>query len=249
MGLAESRHRQIEQMRINDLMQLVPESGNSVLDVGARDGYLSIRLAEFFDSVTALDLTEPSIDHQKIRCVAGDVTCFDFADNTFDVVFCAEVLEHIPAPGLQKACAELIRVARQSVIIGVPYQQDIRIGRTTCISCGRKNPPWGHANRFDTNRLQQLFSGMTVTKTSFVGVNDDATNALSCWLMDLAGNPYGTYEQDEPCLYCYAKLHMPPTRNLPQKILTKLACYINNLQKPLIKPHANWIHLLFVKES
>jgi len=97
-------------------------------------------LVELFDEVTALDLEKPTISHDKIACVQGDIINLDFDDNTFDLVFCAEVLEHIPPHLLERATSELSRVSREFLLIGVPYKQDIRVGRTTCYSCGAKNP-------------------------------------------------------------------------------------------------------------
>ncbi len=40
------------------------------------------------------------IDHPRVEAVQGDVTALQFADNEFDAILCAEVLEHIPEPGL-----------------------------------------------------------------------------------------------------------------------------------------------------
>ena len=113
-------------------------NGKSALDIGARDGHFSVLLTELFGDVTALDLEKPTVSHNKITCVKGDITSLDFDDNTFDLVFCAEVLEHIPPHLLKKATFELSRVSREFLLIGVPYKQDIRVGRTTCYSCGEK---------------------------------------------------------------------------------------------------------------
>lgn len=223
MDLTDYRNKDIEKDRTSDLMALIP--GNcqgSSLDIGARDGWFSRLLSEKFDSVTALDLEKPLINLSRVQCVKGDVTNLDFADNVFDLVFCAEVLEHIPSKQLGKACSEIVRVAKKYIAIGVPYQQDIRIGRTKCYSCGKKNPPWGHMNSFDEHSLRQLFPLCTVQKISFVGENKEYTNALSVFLMDLAGNPYGTYHQEEPCVYCGAKLKRPSARNILQNFLPSL---------------------------
>lgn len=244
------RNSPYEQERINHLIGLLHNKGDTVLDVGARDGYIAIMLTNLFSSVTALDLDKPHIKHDKIRCVKGDITsCLDFPDEFFDVVLCAEVLEHIPPNNLIKACLELIRVAKRYVLVGVPYKQDIRVGRTTCYMCGNRNPPWGHVNAFDEKRLKQLFSGMEVEKISYVGQGDSRTNCVSAFLMDLAGNPYGTYNQEEPCVHCAVKLRVPPARNLLQKLLTRCAYYGNVIQNLFINPQANWIHVLFVKPS
>lgn len=247
VDLQEYRESDAEQSRTRDLLGLIPESGQSSLDIGARDGYFSRLLAGRFDAVVALDLEQPKIEHEKIQCVKGDVTDLEFDDNTFDFVFCAEVLEHIPGGQLATACSELSRVTKRFLLVGVPYQQDIRTGRTTCSECGGYSPPWGHVNRFDEDYLRQLFPELRVRRTSFVGKAHDVTNAFSVWLMDLAGNPYGTYMQDEACTHCGSEITGPSERNLVQKVLTKISWNITSLQRTMSKPHPNWIHVLFEK--
>jgi hypothetical protein len=244
MSLEKYRASSLEQARTEDILRLIPSSGNIALDMGARDGHFSKLLAEKFNSVVALDLEVPSIKHSRIRCVKGDVLSLNFDDAYFDFVFCAEVLEHIPPLALKKACLELARVSKDYLLIGVPYKQDIRVGRTTCYSCGGKNPPWGHVNTFDENRLKQLFPQYGIEKISFVGKSNATTNLLSTFLMDLAGNPYGTYDQDEPCIHCGKKLVPPPNRTLFKKVITKSAFYAKKLS---YCTHSNWIHVLFRK--
>jgi len=248
-ALTDYRNSEKEKVRASDLMELIPEGleGNC-LDVGARDGWFSILLAQKFQRVMALDLKKPEIDHSRVECVKGDVTNLEFDSSFFELVFCSEVLEHIyPPRQLTKACSELQRVASKYIIIGVPYKQDIRLGRTRCLECGKKNPPWGHVNRFDEARLKELFPLCSINKISFVGVNRECTNALSVVLMDLAGNPYGTYDQEEPCVHCGAKLSCPPPRNLFQKGMTRFAVILRDMQKGLYREHPNWIHVLFEK--
>src|ERR1700681_778186 len=117
--LAGYRNSPAEIARARDLMDIVPKNLSTVLDIGARDGHFSHLLTEHFESVTALDLTMPQFHFDRVLPVQGDATKLQFPDNYFDVVFCAEVLEHIPA--LDEACSEIARVARHAVVIGVPY--------------------------------------------------------------------------------------------------------------------------------
>ena len=65
--------------------------------------------------------------------VAGDATKFEFACNSFDCVFCTEVLEHIPE--LQRACNEIVRIARHEIIVGVPFEQDPRVRALYDLNC------------------------------------------------------------------------------------------------------------------
>lgn len=236
-----------EERRIRTLLGLIPGKAPSVLDIGARDGYISVQLTDFFDSVTALDLEKPRIAHDRVACVQGDVTDLRFPDRSFHTVFCSEVLEHIPPALLQRACDEVRRVAQEYIIIGVPYRQDLRFGRTTCYTCGRKNPPWGHVNTFDEKKVMSLFSGASCERVSFHGENTEYTNFLSTFLMDLAGNPYGDYAQLEPCIHCGNRLKPPPERTILQKIYTRSAVYINRLQSYLVRHHPIWINVLLKK--
>ena len=245
--MAAYRDTTLERERISDLMNIMPKGHDSVLDVGARDGNLSRLLTEHFASVTALDLEKPSIAHDRIACVEGDVTRLELASDSFDVVLCAEVLEHIPGKGLEQACCELIRVAKSHVVIGAPYRQDIRLGRTTCQSCGRGNPPWGHVNVFDERRLTELFLPLRKAGVTFVGSSRSRTNALSSWSMDVAGNPWGTYDQEEVCIHCGQDIGKPAERNLAQKLCSRLAFSLNAAQSRFISARPGWIHMVFDK--
>jgi hypothetical protein len=247
MDLVEYRNSEREQARVRDLVELLPIGHKFVLDVGARDGFISKLLVDHFSVVTALDLEQLTIEHERIQCVQGDITALDFPDATFDLVFCAEVLEHLPTHLLKTACLELARVSKDYVLIGVPYRQDIRVGRTTCNSCGKANPPWGHVNTFDQIKLAKLFPEFSVAKESFVGMTDSRTNNFSRALLDIAGNPYGTYSQEEPCIHCGKKLSAPPARTFAQKVATRAAYMAMKAQSVFVKPQPIWIHQLLRK--
>jgi hypothetical protein len=236
-----------ESARIADLCALIPRGRATLLDVGARDGRVSARLAPYFESITALDLERPAFELPNVVTVAGDACDLRFPDETFDVALCAEVLEHIPPERLERACREIARVAKHEVVIGVPYRQDLRVGRTTCGHCGRKNPPWGHLNVFDEGRIRALFGPLRMTRTNLVGAGCHRTNALSALLLDLAGNPWGSYSQQEPCVHCGERLTAPASRNPAEKILGRIAVRLNHVQERISAPSPGWMHVLFKK--
>lgn len=49
VDLKAYRESKNEKERIGDLFRLIPERGSEALDIGARDGFLSLKLAERFD--------------------------------------------------------------------------------------------------------------------------------------------------------------------------------------------------------
>jgi hypothetical protein len=226
--LQKYRASDLEKARASDLLEILPKSRATVLDIGVREGFFSKLLAAHFDSVTALDLERPAFEHPGVVTVAGDETQLTFPDAAFDCVFCAEVLEHVRE--LRKACLEIVCIARHEIVIGVPFEQDIRVGRTTCGNCGKVSPPWGHVNSFDETRLLKLFANCRLVSKSFVGTTKEATNPLSMALMDMAGNPWGTYDETSTCPYCSAGLRAPGARRkLRSKICSAVAHRINRM--------------------
>jgi len=251
MDLGEYRYQKKEQERIENLIEIIPKTNRTILEIGARDGYLSKKLTDFFYPVVALDLQNPKIEHPGVICIEGNVTKLQFNDNSFDCILCSEVLEHIPPSGLHQACDELIRVAKHHIIVGVPFEQEIRIGRTTCANCEAKNPPYGHVNVFSKKKLENLFNGLRLERFDLIGREHRiSTNFLSVLLMDFAGNPFGTYGQEEPCIECNGKiLPINPKRPLWRKFSSKMSFILTNFQNAFnpkkFKPI--WIHMVFSK--
>ena len=184
------RNSPTERVRTAELLDLLPRGRSTVLEIGARDGYHTRLLTQMFDAVTTIDLSKPLFDIPRVTPLKGNVTQLSFPDRSFDCVLCSEVLEHVH--DVEKAAREIARVAKYEVLIGVPYMQDLRMARLTCSECGMVNPPFGHVNTFDADRLTQLFPEFSAEAVHWVGTNKTRTNLISTFLMDFAGNPWGT---------------------------------------------------------
>lgn len=236
----------LEQRRIADIFALLPPGLNSLLEIGSRNPYMTQLFAEHVEQMIALDLEKPAIEHPKITCMAGNLVKLPLPDKSVDVIVCTEVLEHIPPHQLAQACHELQRVSRNYLLIGVPYRQDLRLGRTRCQHCGRTNPPWGHVNVFNEHRLHRLLHPWACVRSTKVGKQYARTNRLSTWLMEQAGNPWGTYQQQESCIYCGKPINAPK-EPLPYsaRAYAKLAWSLNQLQRMLGKPRPIWLHTLW----
>ncbi|MDD4031584.1 MAG: class I SAM-dependent methyltransferase [Bacteroidales bacterium] len=239
------RRKEVEIQRVDSIMRMLPAQAQQVLEAGCRDGYITLKLAEKYPAVTALDLSLPAIHHPRVVCVQGDITSLAFADKSFDLVICTEVLEHIPPNMLETACAELLRVTSRYLLIGVPYRQDLRVHATRCVHCKSINPTTGHVNTFDRERLMSLFGNRQFIKTEYPGRGVYKTNRLSYAVYERFGFPYGTYQQEEPCIHCGKRL-VKPLLSLPARLVCLFAKGLETIQNktgPSKSPV--WIHVLW----
>ena len=209
---------------------------------------MSGALTKKCDHVIALDLQRPPFTFDRVTTVAGDVTRLDFATSSVDCVLCAEVLEHIPQQLLPTACREITRVSRMAAVVGVPFRQDLRVNRTRCASCNAINPPWGHVNQFDVRRLADLFKPLRPAAMEFVWVTrPDDTNVVSAALMRMADFPYGTYNQDEPCVRCGAPVRRRGAPTGLQRAMARASTGLDGLYRRSLRSRALWLHMRFEK--
>ncbi len=70
--------------------------------------------------ITGLDIDFKPPFHPFLTRIKGKATSLPYADSSFDIVICVDMLEHLKKEVREKAIGEMIRVARKSVYIGVP---------------------------------------------------------------------------------------------------------------------------------
>jgi SAM-dependent methyltransferase len=90
-----------------------------LLDVGGAPGRLARALASGHPErrVLVVDLPPgPTADYLRASGLA-----LPFTDQSFDVVYCSDTLEHIPAADRPRFLSELARVARRGVIVAAPF--------------------------------------------------------------------------------------------------------------------------------
>jgi len=114
----------INPLRANYINEKSPLNGLKALDVGCGGGLLAEALHDRGAEVTAIDVTQANIEVAKMhalnRGLAIDyrvITAEELAESqpeSFDVVACLEVVEHVPDPGqLIAACSKLLKPGGQ----------------------------------------------------------------------------------------------------------------------------------------
>lgn len=104
-----------KEKRISFAISLIEKGAGLVLDAGCRWGDVTNEIHKNNVNVIGVDFVPKFIDmakklHKDINFYVGDLLNLKFEDNTFDVVFIGEVIEHIP--NQNKAIQEAYRVLK-----------------------------------------------------------------------------------------------------------------------------------------
>jgi ubiquinone/menaquinone biosynthesis C-methylase UbiE len=113
--------------------QVKPLNPKTILDVGCGEGFT---LQELYshgigDKLEGVDFLDTAINigkriHPQLHLKQGDIYDLPYKDNSFDLVLCTEVLEHLEKPA--EALRELKRVTKKYCIISVPNEPWFRLG-------------------------------------------------------------------------------------------------------------------------
>ena len=117
-----------------------------ILDAGCGEGFTleRLRTRSIGQVLKGVDLQQKAIElgrqvHPQLDMQQGSVYELPFENDTFDVVICSEVLEHLEHP--EKALKELGRVTRKYIVISVPNEPLFRIAN---FLRGKNMSRWGN---------------------------------------------------------------------------------------------------------
>ena len=115
---------EINPLRVNWIDEHVPLAGKKVLDVGCGGGILSEAMARRGAQVTGIDMGEAPLSVARLHLLESgleveyrQITAESLAEEcpeTFDVVTCLEMLEHVPDPAsVIRACQRMVKPGGQ----------------------------------------------------------------------------------------------------------------------------------------
>lgn len=112
---------QINPLRLDWINGLCPVKGLQVLDVGCGGGILADAMARLGAQVTGIDLAAKPLRVAQLHALEAQTPNVQYREvsaealaeqqpESFDIVTCMEMLEHVPDPGsVVRACADLVK--------------------------------------------------------------------------------------------------------------------------------------------
>lgn len=143
----------------NDLISLIaPLNPQKVLDAGCGEGFTLSKFYEFKigKELEGIDSSEQAVELGKkmyphLSLKIGDIYTLRYIDNSFDIVICTEVLEHLQDP--KEALKELIRVSKKYLLLTVPNEPWFLLSNYT-----RWGEDIGHINKWSSSSFQKFIT-------------------------------------------------------------------------------------------
>lgn len=150
------------------IAQLIQQTGvKSMLDAGCGEGFLLEFLQEQGQAIdyTGADFSFEAIQWSRsnlfpeFRANVADIHKLPYAENSFPLTVCLEVLEHIPDSSL--GVKELARVSSEYLILSVPHEPYFRGAN---FLRGKHVQQWGndpeHIHNYSGRSFRQMLSGV-----------------------------------------------------------------------------------------
>ncbi len=179
-----------------DIVRLIPSDVTTVLDAGCGNGLITNILPDWLQ-VTGLDRSATALADVHWPTAIGDVTDLPYPDQSFDLVMCNDVIEHLDDADRQQAVRELARVTNRYLIISIPFRENLAQNAVKCANCGRRYHINHHLHSFGLKTVPQLLEG----------------SPLTCLRQVLSGD---CWHRDPPAVIAlrrYLGLEYPPTDN------------------------------------
>ncbi|WP_263834076.1 methyltransferase domain-containing protein [Sulfurospirillum oryzae] len=144
-----------ETERIDIVKKFIPNDVKTVLDAGCGNGAISNYLDGF--DITAIDRSHEALKYVKNKSVEGSLDSLPFEDDSFDLIICSDVLEHLTDEIYKKTIKEFKRVSKKYILIISPNDEDLEANQSKCSKCGTVFHMNWHISSISLNKIMNDF--------------------------------------------------------------------------------------------
>ena len=144
-----------ETERITLFSKMIPDDVKTILDAGCGAGALTNTIQGYI--ITGVDRSKEALTHYRHKRVQGSLDNLNFDDDSFDLIVCSDVLEHLPADIYSKTISELKRVSKKYILIISPNNEDLEANQGKCINCSTVFHINYHIRSLGLNDIVTLF--------------------------------------------------------------------------------------------
>ena len=148
-GICKSPYTKKLHEKVRDI---IPIEVKTILDAGCGGGALMTFLSQGNKyEIEGVDLSPIGVrfvvEELNLKAQVADLcNLHQFSDNSFDLIVCSEVTEHLPTDIFKKVIGEMFRVSSKYVITTNPYKEQLLYHQLVCKECHTRYHPAGHVH-------------------------------------------------------------------------------------------------------
>ena len=154
--------------KIEKIIEWIPEDVQKIVDIGCGNGVITNVLGSHYD-VTAVDRSKQALESVETRKLSASADSIPLPDQSFDMVFSSELLEHLNDNLLKGTIAEVKRLSKKYVFITVPNDENPDKLSIRCPECKYVYNSPNHLRRFKASDVSSLFPEYKILKTLAFG--------------------------------------------------------------------------------
>ena len=143
--------------KIEKVVEFIPEGVTTIADIGCGNGVITNILGQQFE-VTAVDRSAAALEFVETQKVQASADNIPLPDNSFDLVFSSEMLEHLEDEVLKGTIAEMKRLSKKYIFITVPNDENPDKLSIQCPECKFIYNRPNHLRSFKLDSFKTLFA-------------------------------------------------------------------------------------------
>lgn len=226
------------------ILAKIPKDVKSIIDVGCGNGSITNELAEKY-RLLGVDIAQEALQYVKVNKICAPSSQISVHDQSFDMVFSSELLEHLPKDILYKTVKEFERVAKKYIMITIPNNESLKKRYVKCPECNFIFHVDHHLSSFSEEDIKKLVGkNFKHLQTAYFGWLDREYNEVLLKIKQVIGNTWWTKDRKHIiCPYC-GNNKFPSGKG---NIISKSCNLLNRIiSRDKTKPF--WMYLLFEKQ-
>jgi SAM-dependent methyltransferase len=194
-----------DRRRFDFVISNISPQVTSLLDVGCGNGLFLQRVRAMRPDITVLhgvDRSGAALARVSVPTTQASADSLPLPDRSFDCVTCLEVVEHLPNAVYERALGELARMSRHQLLLSVPHEQDLTVGRVECPACRTLFNPDYHLRSYSRRSLPALFDSRGYKMRDAMAFGVSREYALVRQIDALKRSRENRFPVDVPCPVC-----------------------------------------------
>ncbi|MGV3631569.1 MAG: class I SAM-dependent methyltransferase [Bacteroidota bacterium] len=161
---------------IKAVKEFIPEDVHSIIDIGCGNGLITNELGKTY-RVLGVDRSKKALEFVTTEKLESSCDHIDVADESFDMVFSSELLEHLNDEIYFGTLKEFKRISKKYILISVPFDESLSKGKIQCEKCNYIYHRNLHMRSFNEEVFKTHFPEYKVLKSRSFGLKVRKYNA------------------------------------------------------------------------